>query len=97
MNKHGDTLLNFLKGMCKGLTKHEHKTQHLEHLEILVRELKISISNNHGDANRWMRLIDILLKEVKYNAFTILNWSPLMDILLKKVTYNAFTILWFYC
>ena len=75
MKKHADNLLHVLDGVSARLTQLESRTRHLEES---VDDLKISVGDNHGNADGKMRQLANILREV-CSLFTFLSSSNLMS------------------
>lgn len=61
MKKHADNLLHVLEGVSARLTQLESRTRHLENS---VDDLKVSVGNNHGNADGKMRRLEDILRDV---------------------------------
>ncbi|XP_021813249.1 trithorax group protein osa isoform X1 [Prunus avium] len=62
MKKHADNLLHVLEGVSARLTQLESRTRHLENS---VDDLKVSVGNNHGNADGKMRRLEDILRDVQ--------------------------------
>lgn len=71
MKKYADNLLQVMEGISARLTQLESRTCHLENS---VDDLKVSVGNNHGNADGKMRQLENILRDVCC-YFTLLPWT----------------------
>ncbi|XP_050381410.1 vacuolar protein-sorting protein bro-1-like [Argentina anserina] len=62
MKKYADNLLQVMEGISARLTQLESRTCHLENS---VDDLKVSVGNNHGNADGKMRQLENILRDVQ--------------------------------
>ncbi|XP_024181595.1 vacuolar protein sorting-associated protein 27 isoform X2 [Rosa chinensis] len=62
MKKYADNLLQVMEGISARLTQLESRTRHLENS---VDDLKVSVGNNHGNADGKMRQMENILRDVQ--------------------------------
>ncbi|XP_062011106.1 uncharacterized protein LOC133727528 isoform X2 [Rosa rugosa] len=62
MKKYADNLLQVMEGISARLTQLESRTRHLENY---VDDLKVSVGNNHGNADGKMRQMETILRDVQ--------------------------------
>lgn len=72
MKKYADNLLQVMEGISARLTQLESRTCHLENS---VDDLKVSVGNNHGNADGKMRQLENILRDVCCYFTFLLPWT----------------------